>query len=276
VTTILGPQSISSDADYDLGPILDSTGDPVTFSSAADLAATLWRSTGVRDEALATPAVAWTDAPAGLCRLSVAAADVAPLAPGDYGVEVVATPADGRPRTVLWATLRLLDAPRAAAPAWPSVAAVEEWLIRQHRETFDLAGMDSATTNGSNRDLGPPIASALRQLGVRPASPLRPADAELASLTRAAEPAFLLACRVEALEAALGRLHAQVDLTVGGGSGNSYRLSQAASSIQRTLDRLRAQFTSWYETGAGRTELGDIDSRYHAADSDLLTYPYSW
>jgi hypothetical protein len=162
------------------------------------------------------------------------------------------------------------------SPSWPSVAAVEDHLLRWHRETLDLAGLDAATADGTNPDLAGPVALALRQVGVRAADPLRPLDSDIALVPQAAEPAFLLACRIEALEAALGRLHAQVDLTVGGGSGNSYRLSQAASSIQRTLDRLRAQFTSWYETGAGRTEAGDIDSRYHSADSDLLTYPYSW
>jgi hypothetical protein len=276
LSTILGPQPISADGDYDLGPILDFQGEPVAFAPGDGLAATIWRSTGVRDEALATPAVVWTDAPEGLCRLSVNASDIAPLAPGDYGLEVTATPgSDSRPRAVLWVTLRLLDAPRAAAPVWPSVAACEELLIRGARETFDLAGMDASTVNGSNRDLGPPIAAALRLVGVRPASPLRPTDAELALVEQAAEPAFLLACRAEALEAALGRLHARVDLMIGGGAGNSYSLSQAAKSIAATIARLRVQFQQWYEGGSGRTEVAPIDSHYHEADAELLD-PTCW
>jgi hypothetical protein len=119
----------------------------------------------------------------------------------------------------------------------------------------------------------------LRAVGVRAANPLRPADAEVAMVPQEAEPAFLLACRIEALETALGRLHAQVDLMVGGGAGNSYSLSQAAQSVVSTLVRLRAQFQQWYEAGSGRTEVAAIDSDYHRADSDLLDqtrYLYPW
>jgi hypothetical protein len=135
--------------------------------------------------------------------------------------------------------------------------------------------MDIVTQDGSNADLAGPIAAGLRSVGVSPAHPLVPRDSDVALVPASAQAAFLLACEIEALEAMLGRLHALIDLMVGGGAGNSYSLSQAAKSISATLARLRAQFQQWYETGAGRTEVAAIDSDYHHADRDLLDGRYS-
>jgi hypothetical protein len=95
----------------------DGTGLPATgFTGADALAAQVWP--GDDRPALFAPALAWLDATAATCRLTISAAQSATLAAGQYAVRATVTPGDGLTRAIWRATLVICATPGTrVAPA---------------------------------------------------------------------------------------------------------------------------------------------------------------
>lgn len=66
-------------------------------------------------------------------------------------------------------------------------ADIEAALIKRAGDLLTTAGLDGTTVNGTNADLGDPIAFALRQIGVTVATLTSPTDAEVAAASTATE-----------------------------------------------------------------------------------------
>jgi hypothetical protein len=271
----LGPQSLGTDRDYLLGPLLGPGGTPVAFTGTDSLSARLWRSDDIRINALATLSASWEDPAAGTVRLQVNASAIAPLAPGRYQVEVIGIVGD-RPLGFLWATIVLRDSPLSnldsPVPAL-TAAGVERILVRRCRDLLRAAGMDAGTTTGANPDVQPAVASALRRLGYPTTLPDRAADLDLAAVPAPRWDQYLHLARVELLEHVLDRLTAKYDLEVG---INKMALSQVAAGVTKTLLRLRAEYEERYVVGAGATALEAIESDYPTPVAEIDAWPWTW
>jgi hypothetical protein len=135
---------------------------------------------------LATPDIAPLVPSAGTLTVTVRASQVAGLSPGTYGLDVTATPASGvyagEPLSV-WSGTIALEAAASAAVATPgwTVLKLELALTRKRRAWLSACEMDFAAS-GHNLDLAGPIAQAIRFAGGTVSDPVRPADAELATV----------------------------------------------------------------------------------------------
>jgi hypothetical protein len=271
----LGPQSLGTDRDYLLGPLLGPSGSPVAFTAADPLSARLWRSDGLRVATLAVPTATWEDPAAGTIRLAVPAAAISALAPGTYAIEVIAA-VGARPLGVLWATIVLRDSPLSnldsPVPAL-TAAGVERMLVRRCRDLLRAVGMDAGTTTGANLDVQPAVATALRRLGYPTTLPDRAADLDLAAVPAVQWDQYLHLARVELLEHVLDRLTAKYDLEVG---INKMALSQVAAGVTKTLLRLRAEYEERYVVGAGATVVEAIESDYPTPVAEIDAWPWTW
>jgi hypothetical protein len=109
-------QVLGTDRDYPI-VVRDSRGQAITSYTAANpLDAVIWQGDALA--ALATPAIAWDDAAAGSCTLTIARADLLddsgdPLAPGVYRLQAFVGEAGGVRKTIVDATIRLVATPGA-------------------------------------------------------------------------------------------------------------------------------------------------------------------
>ncbi len=270
----LGPQSLGTDRDYLLGPLLGPTGEPVVFAGTEPLSASLWRSDGLRVPSLATLPASWENPAAGTVRLTVNAAAIATLPPGTYALEVVAT-VESRPLGVLWATILLRDSPLSTVDSpvpTLTAAGVERILVRRCRDLLKAAGMDAGTTTGANLDVQPAIASAARRLGYLTTLPDLATDLDLGLVPTAQWDQYLHLARVELLEHILDRLTAKFDLEIG---INKMMLSQMAAGVQKTLLRLRMEYEESYVVGSGSSVLEEITSDYFTPIAEIDSWPWT-
>jgi hypothetical protein len=273
---ILGPQPLNTDADYDLGPLTDSAGQVPPFTGSEPLVALLWRPDVTRATAplrtLTPPA--WLDPAAGTIRLSVNAADLGAIPPGDYRLQALVS-RDDRPLGTLYATLRLADAPLASLPAAApglSPAAVERLLVRPAAHLLAAAGMDPATTDGSHPDVQPALAAALRQAGYPTALVERVSPGELESVPPSAHDGVLLLGRINLLEAVLDRLQAKFSVMIG---ADSLQARQMADGVEKTITRLRTLYETKYGSLAASTVVVPIGSDYSRSYPEISSWPYT-
>ena len=130
-------------------------------------------------------------------------------------------------------------------------ASVEAVLIRRAGKLLTVAGLDGATKDGTNADLGDPIAFGLRQLGVTVASPSSPTDAEVGNLADDDQDQFFDMAEIRILETVLNHVLDLVN-TEAGSRVDEY--SQLANGIQLRLDRAELRARRLYGWTAGTLE----------------------
>lgn len=249
------PQRLDTDRDYQV-TITDRNGQAIAFASGDALAAVLTRGAG--QPAVLTAPIAWSNAAAGVALLSLNAADLAGAAvtPGTWRVEVTVTPTDPARPLEAWTGSVQFVGSAAGHPAESTLTrrGVELALIRRAGRLMTLAGLDGTSAVGGNPDLADPIAVGLRSVGVTPADPTDPADADFATVLPSSVPQLLDVAELRALENVLGHLD-QPDQQQGADRQDWGKL---AERLERTIARKAAALARTYGLEAGTLAAGTI------------------
>jgi hypothetical protein len=148
-----------------------------------------------------------------------------------------------------------------------TVADAQAILIARTRDLLVLLGLDPAA-DPANPDLaavlGEALAAACRAAGVFPASPLAPADAELALVPYGGDAAFLDVAWLRLLRTLRDRARSRSDQTAG---MDQYKFSQVADGLQQTIDREEVRIDGAYLAGAAGVVVGPIDRNYRTPGS---------
>ena len=146
-----------------------------------------------------------------------------------------------------------------AAPALPedemtiTRANVEAVLIKRTGHLLTVAGLDGTTVDGTNADLGDPIAFALAQIGITAASPTVPTTAEVATIPDADRYEFLALAELRTLQTILSHVLDLVNTEAGNRVDEN---SQLANGLQLRIDRLQLEIRRQYGWSAGTLEAG--------------------
>ena len=125
-------------------------------------------------------------------------------------------------------------------------ANAEVELVGRAKGKMELVGM-AVTVVGTNADLNGPLASALRKMGIAPASPITVTDTDLANLTDADIDEYLDRAELRLLEN-IHRNYTLVDIKSG---PQDEKLSQIAAQLEKAIETLSAKIRSEYgDTGA--------------------------
>ncbi len=141
---------------------------------------------------------------------------------------------------------------------------VERVLIRRCGKLLTAAGLDGATSNGTNDDLDDPIGSALRALGLSVADLSAVADTDLAAVTDAQIDQLLDVAELRTLETIEGNLD-QVDITIG---PRSESLNQLAKQVRTKIDAKRAALAAEYGTGVAGLGMTAVVDNWSAPDEE--------
>lgn len=131
---------------------------------------------------------------------------------------------------------------------------IETVLVKRCGALLTAAGLNGTTHDGSNADLDDPIAVALLELGITPASITHPVDADCAHVSATDTLKCFDLAEVRTLESILGNLD-EVNITVG---PRSESLSDLAKQVEQKLARLQAQLLRKYGIGQGTLTAGII------------------
>ena len=146
-------------------------------------------------------------------------------------------------------------------------ANIEAVLIKRAGDLLTTAGLDGTTINGTNADLGDPIAFALRQIGVTVATPASPTDAEVAAASADDTDQLLDLAEIRILETVLQHVLDLVN-TEAGQRVDEY--SQLAAGLQKRIERAEARARSLYGWTATTLEAGYLyhDFAQHGDDDE--------
>ena len=126
-------------------------------------------------------------------------------------------------------------------------AYAETELVSRAKGKMELVGM-AVTVVGTNADLNGPLSTALRKMGLAPASPITVTDTDLANLTDADIDEYLDRAELRLLEN-IHRNYTLVDIKSG---PQDEKLSQIAAQLEKSIELLSAKIKSEYgDSGAG-------------------------
>jgi len=126
-------------------------------------------------------------------------------------------------------------------------ANAETELVSRAKGKMELVGM-AVTVVGTNADLNGPLSTALRKMGLAPASPITVTDTDLANLTDADIDEYLDRAELRLLEN-IHRNYTLVDIKSG---PQDEKLSQLAAQLEKSIELLSAKIKSEYgDSGAG-------------------------
>ena len=126
-------------------------------------------------------------------------------------------------------------------------ANAETELVSRTKGKMELVGM-AVTVVGTNADLNGPLSTALRKMGLAPASPITVTDTDLANLTDADIDEYLDRAELRLLEN-IHRNYTLVDIKSG---PQDEKLSQLAAQLEKSIELLSAKIKSEYgDSGAG-------------------------
>jgi hypothetical protein len=227
--------------------------------------------------ALAMPDIAFLVPAAGTLTVTVRASQVAGLSPGTYGLDVTATPASGvyagEPLSV-WSGTIAFEAAASAAVATPgwTMLKLELALTRKRRAWLSACEMDFAAS-GHNLDLVGPIAQAIRFAGGTVSDPVRPADAELATVPADGWDAVLDVADYLVVEACVGNW----DSVTLSWDTRKAAYSDLAERMRAEADRLLKKCEKMHGYGLAAPVVGTLDLGFQQTyDPDRPDWRWSW
>lgn len=150
----------------------------------------------------------------------------------------------------------------------PTVGFMADWLVRRHRLTVLMAGMDP-TPLPENPDVAAALVSGLLEVGIVPAAPV-PTDADLAEIPQASVLRFLDWSEIQWMTAILGNVRAKVTQDANLGSRD---LSDTAKSLEAELKRRVQAYQGRRDQGdqamAGAGFWGGGSTRPYVHDSEI-------
>src|SRR5512136_2373867 len=132
-------------------------------------------------------------------------------------------------------------------------ANAEAVLIKRTGHLLTVAGLDGTTVDGTNADLGDPIAFALRQIGLTVATAGTPTTAEVATVPAADVDEFLDLAELRTLQTILQGV---LDLVTTSAGQRVDEYSQLANGLQLRIDRKELEIRRVYGWTAGVIEAG--------------------
>jgi hypothetical protein len=227
--------------------------------------------------ALAMPDIAFLVPSAGTLTVTVRASQVAGLSPGTYGLDVTATPVvgvyAGEPLSV-WSGTIAFEAAASAAVATPgwTMLKLELALTRKRRAWLSACEMDFAAS-GHNLDLVGPITQAIRFAGGTVSDPVRPADADLATVPADQWDAVLDVADYLLVEALVGNW----DSVTLSWDTRKADYNDLAARLRDEAARLLAKVQRMYGYGLAAPVVGTLDLGFSQAyDPDRPDWRWSW